>query len=171
MITGAHSVIYSKNPEADRLFFRDVLELPSVDVGGGWLISSSSEVAVHPSEKTDRTPLSDQWMSPLSPMEQRGRSRRFRTRVGIGDEGHAARWMHARVRTAASASEAGALDMNTTYPHTIDSVTASLDVQRPDQNDGGIIEVRKPGRSADACIFQDEGVRVVRAAWTSGAQP
>jgi hypothetical protein len=55
MITGAHSIIYSKNPEADRAFLRDVLQLPNVDVGGGWLIFSlpPAEVAVHPSEKND----------------------------------------------------------------------------------------------------------------------
>ena len=52
MIVGAHSIIYSKNPEADREFLRDVLTLPSVDVGGGWLIFGlpPSEVAVHPSD-------------------------------------------------------------------------------------------------------------------------
>ncbi len=38
MIIGAHSITYSKNPEADRAFLRDVLELPNVDVGDGWLI-------------------------------------------------------------------------------------------------------------------------------------
>ncbi|MEY2511956.1 MAG: hypothetical protein QOE26_2719 [Verrucomicrobiota bacterium] len=32
MITGAHSIIYSKNPDADRAFFRDVLQLTKVDV-------------------------------------------------------------------------------------------------------------------------------------------
>ena len=55
MINGAHSVIYSKNPEADRAFFRDVLKLPNVDVGGGWLIFGlpPAEVAVHPSERND----------------------------------------------------------------------------------------------------------------------
>ena len=55
MINGAHSIIYSTNPEADRAFFRDVLELPNVDVGGGWLIFGlpPAEVAVHPSEKND----------------------------------------------------------------------------------------------------------------------
>jgi len=55
MITGAHSIIYSTNPEADRAFFRDVLHLPSVDVGGGWLIFGlpPAEVAVHPSEKNN----------------------------------------------------------------------------------------------------------------------
>jgi len=28
MIIGAHSIIYSKSPELDRAFLRDVLELP-----------------------------------------------------------------------------------------------------------------------------------------------
>ena len=55
MINGAHSVIYSTNPEADRAFFRDVLNLPNVDVGDGWLIFGlpPAEVAVHPSERND----------------------------------------------------------------------------------------------------------------------
>jgi hypothetical protein len=55
MISGAHSIIYSTNPEADRAFFRDVLELPNVDVGDGWLIFGlpPAEVAVHPSEEND----------------------------------------------------------------------------------------------------------------------
>ncbi|CAM2070378.1 VOC domain-containing protein [Sulfidibacter corallicola] len=55
MISGTHVVVYSENPEADRAFFRDVLELPNVDVGGGWLIFGlpPSEVAVHPAEKND----------------------------------------------------------------------------------------------------------------------
>ena len=52
MINGAHAIIYSKDPEADRAFFRDILSLSSVDVGGGWLIFGlpPSELAVHPSE-------------------------------------------------------------------------------------------------------------------------
>lgn len=55
MIIGAHSIIYSKKPEADRAFLRDVLGFPNVDVGDGWLIFGlpPSEVAVHPSEKND----------------------------------------------------------------------------------------------------------------------
>lgn len=55
MIIGAHSIIYSKNPEADRTFLRDVLGLNHVDVGGGWLVFGlpPSEVAVHPAEKND----------------------------------------------------------------------------------------------------------------------
>ena len=55
MIIGAHSIIYSQKPEADRAFLRDALRLPSVDVGGGWLIFGlpPAEVAVHPSEEND----------------------------------------------------------------------------------------------------------------------
>ena len=55
MINGAHSIIYSKNPDADRDFLRDVLKLPNVDAGHGWLIFGlpPAEVAVHPSEKND----------------------------------------------------------------------------------------------------------------------
>jgi catechol 2,3-dioxygenase-like lactoylglutathione lyase family enzyme len=52
MINGAHVLIYSTDPEADRAFFRDVLQLRSVDAGGGWLIFAlpPAEVAVHPSD-------------------------------------------------------------------------------------------------------------------------
>jgi hypothetical protein len=55
MINGAHAIIYSTNSDADREFLRDVLKLPNVDVGGGWLIFGlpPAEVAVHPSEKND----------------------------------------------------------------------------------------------------------------------
>jgi hypothetical protein len=55
MIIGAHSIIYSTNPDADRAFLRDVLKLTNVDVGDGWLIFGlpPSEVAVHPSKKND----------------------------------------------------------------------------------------------------------------------
>jgi len=52
VIIGAHSIIYSTNPEADRAFLRDVLGMPNVDVGGGWLIFGlpPAELAVHPGE-------------------------------------------------------------------------------------------------------------------------
>jgi hypothetical protein len=54
-IVGSHSIIYSKDPAADRVFLKDVLKFPNVDVGDGWLIFGlpPSEVAVHPSEKND----------------------------------------------------------------------------------------------------------------------
>lgn len=53
MINGAHVVVYSEDADADRAFLRDVLALPHVDAGGGWLIFAMppSEVAVHPAEK------------------------------------------------------------------------------------------------------------------------
>ena len=56
MIVGAHSIIYSADPEADRAFFRDVLKFPNVAVGGGWLIFElpPSEVAFHPSKSSDK---------------------------------------------------------------------------------------------------------------------
>ena len=55
MIIGAHSIIYSTDPDADRAFLRDILRLPNVDVGGGWLIFGlpPAEVAVHPAEEND----------------------------------------------------------------------------------------------------------------------
>jgi hypothetical protein len=56
MISGAHSIIYSRNPEADRAFLRDILKLTKVDVGHGWLIFGlpPAEVAIHPSDKNDQ---------------------------------------------------------------------------------------------------------------------
>jgi len=55
MIIGAHSIIYSTRPEADRAFLRDIIGLSHVDVGDGWLIFGlpPSEVAVHPSQEND----------------------------------------------------------------------------------------------------------------------
>ena len=52
MISGAHVVVYSKEAEADRVFFRDVLGFKSVDAGRGWLIFAlpPTETAFHPSE-------------------------------------------------------------------------------------------------------------------------
>jgi catechol 2,3-dioxygenase-like lactoylglutathione lyase family enzyme len=52
MIFGAHVVIYSKDAEADRAFFRDVLGFKNVDAGHGWLIFAlpPAEAAVHPSD-------------------------------------------------------------------------------------------------------------------------
>jgi catechol 2,3-dioxygenase-like lactoylglutathione lyase family enzyme len=50
VITAVHTLVYSSDPDATRAFFRDVLELPSVDTGGGWLIfrTGPSELGVHP---------------------------------------------------------------------------------------------------------------------------
>ena len=55
MITGTHMIIYSKNAEADKEFFKNVLKLTNVDVGDGWLIFGlpPSELAVHPATEDD----------------------------------------------------------------------------------------------------------------------
>ncbi|HMD07792.1 MAG TPA: VOC family protein [Candidatus Acidoferrum sp.] len=52
MITGAHVIVYTKDAEADRAFFSDVLGFQSVDAGRGWLIFAlpPGEAAFHPSE-------------------------------------------------------------------------------------------------------------------------
>ena len=52
MITGLHAIAFSPEAEKVRAFFADVLDLPSVDAGGGWLIFAMppAELAVHPGE-------------------------------------------------------------------------------------------------------------------------
>ena len=59
MITGAHAVIFSKDADADRAFFREVLGFAAVDAGGGWLIFAlpPAELAVHPAEEGGRAEL------------------------------------------------------------------------------------------------------------------
>ena len=56
MISGAHMILYSQDAEADRAFFRDVLNFPAVDAGHGWLIFAlpPAEIAVHPDETGGR---------------------------------------------------------------------------------------------------------------------
>ena len=52
MITGAHAMIFTKDEAADRAFLRDVLEIPCIDSGGGWLIFKlpPAELGVHSGE-------------------------------------------------------------------------------------------------------------------------
>jgi catechol 2,3-dioxygenase-like lactoylglutathione lyase family enzyme len=59
MITGVHAVVFTTDADADRAFFRDVLELPSVDAGDGWLIFAlpPAELAAHPAEANGRHEL------------------------------------------------------------------------------------------------------------------
>jgi predicted enzyme related to lactoylglutathione lyase len=56
MITGVHGIIFTKDADALRAFFRDVLEFPSVDAGGGWLIFAlpPAELAAHPADESGR---------------------------------------------------------------------------------------------------------------------
>ena len=50
MISGAHVILFVPNADATRAFLRDVLGLPAVDAGGGWLIFAlpPAELAAHP---------------------------------------------------------------------------------------------------------------------------
>ena len=59
MITGMHAIVFSPEADKARAFFRDVLDLPSVDAGGGWLIFAlpPAELAVHPAEGDGRHEL------------------------------------------------------------------------------------------------------------------
>ena len=50
LISGLHAIIFCEDPDQARAFFRDVLELDSVDAGDGFLIFKAppAEVAMHP---------------------------------------------------------------------------------------------------------------------------
>jgi catechol 2,3-dioxygenase-like lactoylglutathione lyase family enzyme len=52
MITGLHALINANDADKVRAFFRDVLKLPFVDAGHGWLIFAAppAELAVHPAD-------------------------------------------------------------------------------------------------------------------------
>ena len=53
MIFGAHVIVYSNDPTADRAFFRDILGYSFVDAGHDWLIFAlpPAELAVHPADE------------------------------------------------------------------------------------------------------------------------
>ena len=55
MISGAHVMIFTQDEAADRTFLRDVLEIPSIDSGGGWLIFKlpPAELGVHGGDRND----------------------------------------------------------------------------------------------------------------------
>lgn len=77
MISGAHMIIYSKDVEADRAFFRDVLGFPSVDAGRGWLIFAlpPAEAAFHPAEENGRHEIylmCDDVAATIAQLEARG---------------------------------------------------------------------------------------------------
>ena len=52
MINGTHLLLYSRDPDADRAFFRDILGFASVDAGEGWLIFAMppTELGIHPGD-------------------------------------------------------------------------------------------------------------------------
>src|SRR5262245_28376009 len=59
MLIGAHCVIHSKDPQNDRAFLRDVLNLPSTDADGGYVIFGlpPAEVSVHEQDDSARHEL------------------------------------------------------------------------------------------------------------------
>jgi catechol 2,3-dioxygenase-like lactoylglutathione lyase family enzyme len=59
VITGVHAIIFTSDAEGVRAFFRDVLDFPSVDAGGGWLIFAlpPAELAAHPTQDDGRHEL------------------------------------------------------------------------------------------------------------------
>jgi catechol 2,3-dioxygenase-like lactoylglutathione lyase family enzyme len=77
MISGAHVIVYSKNAEADRAFFRDVLGFKSVDGGHGWLIFAlpPGEAAFHPSDENGQQELyfmSDDLKAEMASLAKKG---------------------------------------------------------------------------------------------------
>lgn len=54
MITGIHALLYSKDADAVRVLFRDVLGFSAVDAGRGWLIFAlpPAELGIHPVEES-----------------------------------------------------------------------------------------------------------------------
>jgi predicted enzyme related to lactoylglutathione lyase len=59
MINGVHAIVYTRDAEALRAFLRDVLDLPHVDAGGGWLIFAlpPGEIAAHTTDEAGRHEL------------------------------------------------------------------------------------------------------------------
>jgi catechol 2,3-dioxygenase-like lactoylglutathione lyase family enzyme len=53
VIDGVHAILYTRDADALRAFLRDVLELDSVDAGGGWPIFGlpPAELAAHPADE------------------------------------------------------------------------------------------------------------------------
>jgi catechol 2,3-dioxygenase-like lactoylglutathione lyase family enzyme len=77
MINAVHSILYAHDADAARAFFRDVLELESVDAGGGWLVFAlpPAELAVHPAEEGGRHELylmTDDLAATLARLRERG---------------------------------------------------------------------------------------------------
>ncbi len=59
LITGTHALLYTREPDAVRAFFRDVLRFDAIDAGDGWLIFAlpPAELGVHPADPPTRHEL------------------------------------------------------------------------------------------------------------------
>ena len=88
MITGMHAIVFSSQADKARSFFADVLGLPSVDAGSGWLIFAlpPAELAVHPADGESRHQLylmCDDIHATLAELRGKG----VETARGISDQG------------------------------------------------------------------------------------
>jgi len=77
MISGVHAIIFTRDADAVRAFLRDVLELPSVDAGGGWPIFAlpPAELAAHPTDHAGHHELylmCDDIEAAMSELERKG---------------------------------------------------------------------------------------------------
>ena len=77
MISGVHAIIFTRDADAVRAFLRDVLELPSVDAGGGWPIFAlpPAELAAHPTDDAghqELSPMCDDIEAAMSELERKG---------------------------------------------------------------------------------------------------
>ena len=118
MISGAHVVIYSKNADEDRAFFRDVLGFKSVDAGHGWLIFAlpPAEAAVHPSEEIPGHELyfmCDDLKAEMDSLGKKGAqfSEVQRSTMGFDHEDAACRWRRGRPLSTKASYGVG-LEMN-----------------------------------------------------------
>jgi len=55
MITGVHALIYTREADSVRRFFKDTCKFPTVDAGHGWLLFAlpPAEMGIHPTEKRE----------------------------------------------------------------------------------------------------------------------
>ena len=90
MITGVHAMLYTGAAEEVRAFFRDVLEFPAVDAGGGWWIMGlpPGELGVHPAEgdaRWDFYLMTDDLDAAVEKLRSRGVSCGARDRAEWGE--------------------------------------------------------------------------------------
>jgi len=88
VITGMHAIVFSSQADKVRSFFADVLGMPSVDAGGGWLIFAlpPAELAVHPADGESRRELylmCDDIHATLAELRSKG----VETARGVSDQG------------------------------------------------------------------------------------
>jgi hypothetical protein len=77
VITGAHAIIFTKDADGVRAFLREVLELSSVDAGGGWPVFGlpPAELAVHPTDGDPHDELylmTDDLYATVAKLQERG---------------------------------------------------------------------------------------------------